>query len=333
MSIAYAPASDLLGHSAPLSETLAVPLLGVPVVYSSNSAAVIACAARALERWSALPPALIAPGAPARVTIIVHPLGAGDPALPPAERFVFRAHGDCFLAAAGGSLMSAHMAAGVATAFVTPELASDEANLRHSVIECLGFMLVNRRDRTPVHAAAVVRNGRAVLLVGQSAAGKSTLCYACVRAGFGLMAEDTVSVSLSGALRLWGHASAIHLLPDAPRLFPELAGLTPQVRANGKLKLAIDVAALGPERLVTHADRATVCLVERAPGQASRLEPLPAADAVAALSDPREPGFDLLRERAPAVARALTATGAYRLTVGADPAAAMALLAHLTDEG
>lgn len=331
MTLPFTPANDLLGQSAPLSDTLEVPLLGVPVVFSSNSPAVIATAARALARWRDLPRELVEAGPPARVSVIVHPVGPGDPATPPAERFLFRAHGDSFLAACGGSLLSAQMAAGVATAFVTPELAADEPNLRHNVLECLAFLLVNSRDRTPVHAAGVVRNGQAILLVGQSAAGKSTLCYACVRAGFGLLAEDTVSVSLARGMRLWGHPGSIHLLPDAPRFFPELAALTPRVRANGKLKIAVDVAALGPERLVTHAERAIVCFVERAAGQRARLEPMAAAEAAAALSDPREPGFDLLRDRAPAVARALTAEGAYRLTVGADPAAAAALLAHLAE--
>ncbi len=331
MSVPYHAAHDLLGQSAPLSDSLEVPLLGVPVRFSSNSPAVIATAARALSRWRELPASLVEPGPPAQVTIVVHPLGAGDPVAPPSERFVFRAHGDSFLAASGGSILSAQMAAGVATAFVTPELAADEPNLRHNVIECLGFLLVNYRDRTPVHAAAVVRNGRAVLLVGQSTAGKSTLCYACVRAGFGLMSEDTVSVSLARGMRLWGHPGSIHLLPDAPRFFPELATLTPQVRANGKLKLAVDVSALGADRLVTSVERATICFVERSAGQASRLEPVAAGEAAAALSDPSEPGFDLLRDRAPAVARALTAEGAYRLTVGSDPTAAASLLAHLTD--
>ncbi|HMQ35093.1 MAG TPA: hypothetical protein PKD53_30525 [Chloroflexaceae bacterium] len=331
MSIPYTSATDLLGQTAPLTFALKVPLLGVPVVYSSNSPAVIKAAGRALAIWRDLPPELVAPGPPARVAVIVHPIGPGDPKVPPAERFVFRAHGDSFLAASGGNLLGAQMAASVATAFVTPELAADEPNLRHNVIECLGFLLVSHRDRTPVHAAAVVRGGRAVLLAGPSAAGKSTLCYACVRAGFGLLAEDTVSVSLEGGMRLWGHPSRIHLLPDAPRLFPELAGLAPRVQANGKLKLAVDVAALGPDRLVTHADRAVVCFVERAAGQASRLAPMDAGEAAAALSDPREPGFDLLRDRAPTVAHALTAGGAYRLTVGADPAAAAALIAHLAE--
>jgi hypothetical protein len=333
MSTLYYPAADLLGRSAQLTETLEVAIFGVPVIYRSNSPAVIDLAARALARWRELPPALVEDGPPARVDLVVHPLGAGDPAAPPTGRFVFRAHGDTFLAASGGSILTAQMAAGHAMAFITPDLLADEPNLRHSVIECLGFLLVNYRDRTPVHAAAVVGGGRAVLLAGQSTAGKSTLCYACVRAGFDLLSEDTVCVSLARGLRVWGHPGPIHLLPDAPRFFPELAALEPRVRANGKLKLAVDVAALGMGRLATHADRALVCFVARAEGRASRLEPMPADAALAALADPREPGFDLLAGRAPAAAAALVAGGAYRISVGADLDDAVGLLARLAEEG
>jgi hypothetical protein len=329
MDINYSPASDLLGHSTPLAECLALPLLGVPLEFRSNSAHVIAVAARALGRWRELPPALIEPGPPLRVDIVVQPLGPGDPPATAGGPFVFRAHGETFLAASGGSILSAHMAHGQALAFVTPALAADEPNLRSLVIECLGLILTTRRDRTPVHAAGVLRGGRALLLYGASTAGKSTLCYACLRAGFQLLAEDAVHVSLHGGLRLWGNPGQIHLLPDAPRLFPELASHTPQVQSNGKLKLAIDAAALGGLAL-SHSGPALVCLVERRPGQASRLEPIPAAEVAAALGDPREPGFNLLREQAPRAASALAASGAFRLRVG-DPASAVALLETLTE--
>ena len=40
------------------------------------------------------------------------------------------------------------------------------------------------RYTTPVHAACVAMNGRGVLLCGESGAGKSSLSYACARAGF-----------------------------------------------------------------------------------------------------------------------------------------------------
>lgn len=331
----YTPATDLLGHTAPLEHSLSLPLLGLPCVIRSNSPAVVAVARAALGRWQALDPALEEGGPPLRVDIVVHPAdGAGPPAdagaTASAADFTFRAHGDVFVAGAGANLLCAQMAHGQALAFVTPALAADEQNLRAGVIECLALLLTTYRDRTPIHAGAVARGGRAVLLAGPSAAGKSTLCYACVRRGFQLLAEDVVQVSLARGLRIWGNPQHIHLLPDAPRFFPELADLPPVVRFNGKRKLVVDLAERAPDRLITHADAAVVCLVGRAEGQASRIAPIDPAEAVAALADAREPGFNLLRERAPAAAEALARGGAYRLTVGADPLTAVRLIEHLT---
>lgn len=327
MDISFNPAADLLGHTTPLTAQIELPLLGLPVLYRSNSPDLIGAAERALGAWRGLPAGAIEAGPPLVVDMLVQPLGSGDPPRDPAERLVFRAHGDTFLAGGGGSLLSADMAHGRALAFVTPELAADEANLRSLVIECLGLLLATRRDRTPIHAAGLVRAGRAVLLHGPSGSGKSTLCYAALRAGFALLAEDVVHVSLSGGTRLWGSLSPICLLPDAPRLFPELAGLEPRVRSNGKLKIAVEGGSGGA---LLHTGPVAICLLERRPGQASRLEPAPADAAIAALGDAREPGFNLLRDQAPAAAAALAAGAVYRLQVG-DPASAAALLTTLTD--
>jgi hypothetical protein len=62
-----------------------------------------------------------------------------------------------------------------------------------------------------VHAACVMRDGRSVLLCGDSHAGKSTLVYACSRSGWTFVSDNSlhwastpweVLVSGSGALRL-----------------------------------------------------------------------------------------------------------------------------------
>jgi hypothetical protein len=103
------------------------------------------------------------------------------------------------------------------------------------------------------------------------------------------------------------------------------------VRANGKLKLAVDVAALGAGRLATHADQAVVCFVTRGAGRDSQIAPLPADEALAALANPREPGFDLLADRAPAAAAALVAGGAFQISVGSDLDGAIELLAQLAE--
>ncbi|MEI8164848.1 MAG: hypothetical protein WCG26_00655 [Chloroflexales bacterium] len=324
-------APELLGQMALLNEQVDGSLLGVPVRYRSNSATVIAVAARALAVWRDLPRALSAAGPPVQVAVVVHPLGAGDPVLPPAGHFVARAYGDTFLAASGGNLLTANLATGSATAFVTPALVADEPNLRHRVIERLGLLLASDRDRTPLPAAGIVRDGRAVLLVSPSAAEKSTLCYACVQVGFSLLAEDNVYVSLARGLRVWGQPGPLHLPPEAARYFPELAALVPQVGADGTPKIATDGAAHWPERLATHADRSVVCLLAQSPGQASRLESVSADEASVALCHAYTPDLDRLRERWPAVAHALAVGGAYRLHVGADPHSAAALLAHLAE--
>jgi hypothetical protein len=232
----------------------------------------------------------------------------------------------------GESVLAADMDRGEALAFVVPELVADEAHFRYNVVESLALALASRHDRVPVHAGAVVYRGRAVLLLGHSTAGKSTLCYACVRDGFQLLAEDVIYVSLNHGLRMWGNSRHIHLLPDAPRHFGELAGVPPRVQANGKLKLDVDVAALGVDRLRHWAERAIVCVLRRGDGPASVVEPVDPEVVLDALRGGREPGFDLFQD-VEDVAAALVRGGTYFLTVGSDLPGAVALLRRLASGG
>src|SRR5262245_31398405 len=162
--------------------------------------------------------------------------------------FTMRVHSDCFLGTDGANLLTAQLDRGFALGFVTPGLMADEARLRYHALELLALALVSRRDRLPIHAGAIVRRGRAVLLAGRSTAGKSTLCYACLREDFQLLTEDVVYVSRRGGLRLWGIPWQIHLLPDAVRHFAELADIPSALQANGKRKLAVETAAFGADR-------------------------------------------------------------------------------------
>ncbi len=232
--------------------------------------------------------------------------------------FVQRFHSDCFLASDGASLLMAQRDRGCAMAFVTPELVADEPRLRHHVIELLGLLLATYDDRLPIHAGAVVRRG------------KSTLCYACLRDGFQLLAEDVVYVSTRRGLRLWGVPWQIHLLPDAVRHFVELADLPGTHQANGKFKLAVETAAFGADRSCRYVERAVVCIVERHGGVSSALEPIAPCMPIATLTHDLEAGFDLYGDPRAAV-EALVADGAYRLSVGSDLAGAVARLKELTD--
>jgi hypothetical protein len=352
-NLPYTPAADPLGHTAPLDFRAAFPVLGKPLEVRSNSPAVVAAAERAFGRWRDLDARLIEPAKPCVVDVVVHPsplsvvssqlLHGTNDVDPPTDHgprttdhglqtrstpFTVRVHGGCLLAGDGANLMTAQLDAGRALAFVTPELAAREPWLRYHVLELLGLAMVAWHDRTPLHAGAVVCGGRAVLLTGRSMAGKSTLCYACLRDGFQLLAEDVVYISRRRGLRLWGIPWRIHLLPDTARLFSELADVAAVPQPNGKVKLAVETSAFGADRARCHAERAVVCVVERREGAASALEPIDPRAAVAALSYDRESGFDLYSDTR-AAAEALVAGGAYRLTVGGDLASAVALVREL----
>jgi hypothetical protein len=327
-AVPYVPASDLLGHTAPLDQRAQFPLLGLPLEFRSNSPAVIAAAEQSFGRWRDLAPELVEPIEPLIVDLIVHPAQANDYGATAQTHFIQRVHGDWFIASSGASLLTARRDFGQALGFVTPELVADNAHFRYNVLECLALLLASWRDRTPIHAGAVEHAGRAALLIGASGSGKSTLCYACARAGLSLLAEDVVYVGLRDRLRLWGNPWRIHLLPDAPRFFPELADRPVQLQANGKRKLAVDLAELGTTLLHCHAGRTAICLVRRHQGQASALRPIAPQAAVAALSHNLEAGFDLASGTR-VVAEALAAGGTYQLEVGRDLAGAVELLREM----
>jgi hypothetical protein len=91
------------------------------------------------------------------------------------------------------------------------------------------------RFTTPVHAGCVALNGRGVLLLGDSGAGKSSLSYACARAGWTYIADDSSLLLNGGSKRMIiGNCHQVRFRPTAAELFPELEGLQITPRAAGK---------------------------------------------------------------------------------------------------
>lgn len=93
-----------------------------------------------------------------------------------------------------------------------------------------------------LHASAVVVDGKAIVLVGERGAGKSTLAAAFARAGYLVLADDNVPLLIAGEgftvlpayprVRLWAEAAAglygpaadlPHLAPDLPKGYLDLA--------------------------------------------------------------------------------------------------------------
>ncbi len=78
--------------------------------------------------------------------------------------------------------------------------------------------LLARHDRFVLHGAAIVRDGRALLLLGRSGAGKSTLAVSALEAGWLALADDVVIVHPDG------DGPCIHGIHRVPAVPTEIGG-------------------------------------------------------------------------------------------------------------
>jgi hypothetical protein len=228
-----------------------------------------------------------------------------------------------------GSVAVSDPARSEAVAYVSTALASDREHFRAAMLEAITFSLLAHLDRHPVHAAAVARDGRAVLMAGPSGSGKSTLSYAAHQAGLRLLSDDRVWVQLEPRLAVWGWPRGVRLLPRAASDFPELSRHAPSwVDGKGKLDVRVDDDRAGVEPVHDVA----VCVLERGDGVAS-LQRIDAGALAESLTRRVDAGFDRYPERQRAVVSALTARGGWRLRLSADPREALPFVLRMLDDG
>jgi hypothetical protein len=307
------------GHAL---ESVTYPVLGIPVCYESTSAEVLAVAEEAFGAWRGAPVSPEWAGAPP-VTVRIHVFPGPELSSPPAAvRFRYRGPDGLSLRAPG---LRAFGSQGRRTAAVrvTTGVLAQRAHFRYAVLEAMTLFIVTARDRQPVHAAAVMRGGTALLLAGPSGVGKSTLTYAALRAGLGVLSEDCVFLQEAPVPRVWGLPGFVHLHPDAVRWFPELQGVSARLR-NGDLKLAM------PSRgAVVGVERVGICLMARGPRPG--VERLPAAEVERAFVENLEEGFDRFRGSIGRPVRRLAEHGGWRMTLPASPLDAVPLVVRMLD--
>lgn len=166
--------------------------------------------------------------------------------------------------------------------FVSARTAADHARLRWLFVESLAYMLLAQRYVVPVHAGCVARGERGVLLCGHTEAGKTTLAYACARAGWTYVSDDAVFLLPDDEERTAiGRHRQFRFRPDAPRLFPELGSFQCRMRPNGKMGIEIPVDELPHVRSEVRARVAGVVVLERRAGTEARLEPLAGEEVLA----------------------------------------------------
>jgi hypothetical protein len=217
-----------------------------------------------------------------------------------------------------------------AVAFVTTALVADREHFRSQILEAMTLSLLSQFDRHPLHAAAIAWRAGAAILAAPSGTGKSTLAYLAHRSGFHVLSEDRIWIQRSPSLRVWGWPGHIHLRPEAPARFSELAKVPTSPHAGGKPRLAI-ATHNGGRAPICFADDFAVCVLQRGTGAASlnRLAPDVLA---AALHAQVPPGFDRFPERIDATVSALARRGGWQLHLSDDPNDALPLLMQIVGE-
>jgi hypothetical protein len=90
-----------------------------------------------------------------------------------------------------------------------------ESDLHGVFLEAVMRVVLFRRGLVSAHAAALVREGRAVLVLGTKGAGKSTLSSALIECGWQLLADDLVRIEeIDGYWCAYPGMSRLKLNPD-----------------------------------------------------------------------------------------------------------------------
>lgn len=314
-----------------LVHALELPVLGIPVLFESNDQHVIEAVDEAFGVWRDAPTADSARGLatarsgrgpPLSVRITVRddrafPGGRLKHVVPDATRlFVSSADAVGYCSAASRR----------AVAGVSRRLIEEREPFRTGVLEALTLGLLTRCDRQPLHAAAVVRDGAALLLVGPSGAGKSTLALAAADAGLAVMAEDIVFLQSRPHIRVWGMTGFVRVRAPDPAKHAD--PIRQHVRGDDKMRVPLDHDSARPAMPV--ADRIIICVLgdRRA---APALERITGPEAMAAI-DFDTAGFHVFASSIRPVMQRLTESGAWRLHTGPCAVASIPLLVSMVDE-
>lgn len=170
--------------------------------------------------------------------------------------------------------------AGFASAWISSSVLQYGSYLRYHFIEAMVLLLLSTSYVTPIHAACVSRHGCGMLLCGVSGAGKSSLAYACARAGWTFTSDDSsYFVTDADHPRIIGNPGKIRFRPTARDLFPELEGYDLTPRAEGKPSIEVSTAELPGITAVDEAQIRYIIFLDRKPSSIAELVPFSRASA------------------------------------------------------
>jgi hypothetical protein len=227
--------------------------LGFPVDISTNSREVLEIAA---EIWGGL--AGLFQTAPIKLQIGV--LDGNSAECPPAPSCRVQEHLFSFVADQENFGLC-DLNQGFSSIWATQAAVKSKSYFRYFFLDCAIFIQLSVRCATGIHSGCVSKNGAGVLLCGDSGTGKSTLSYACAKAGWTYVTDDgAFLVHGSNDLLVVGNHKQVRFRPSAGEFFPEIQGRAIIQRAQfGKPSIEVSTDTL-PD--IRHSPTANVdCLV------------------------------------------------------------------------
>jgi hypothetical protein len=303
--------------------------LGFAVEVETNSPAILLAAA---ESWKSYPRVEATP----MLTIALAVRQTTATACPPTP--VLRAQGHLLTIVADAENFAAcDLRQGYGFGWVNEPAINNRSYVRYHFLEAMALILICSIHAVAIHGACVSRNGRGLLLCANSGMGKSSLAFACAKAGWTYTSDDASYLLFDdwnpvagGWVPVRGNSHQIRFRPTAAAIFPEIGGRELTPRAEGKPSIEIPMSEF-PE--ITTAEEASIrgiILLNRRPGIAAQLCPasMPAVRACleAGLALPRE-----VRERQRLALRRLLALPAYELHYS-DLPGALRLLGQMADQ-
>jgi hypothetical protein len=248
--------------------------LGFPLTLKTNSHAVVKAAE---QSWAPFAQSFYVPPLQLEIGVTASPLHK----MPAPPSFRSRGHLMSIVTDAQ-NFAQCDFRSGFAYCWITAAVASESQYLRYHFLEPIALTLLAQRYLAPVHGALVVRHGQGLLLCGESSAGKSTLAYACARAGWTFITDDAVYLLRKSSRRFGvGNPHQIRFREGAKTLFSELADRVAITRPNGKVGFELSTRELGlktaPGHRIDH-----VLFLNRTESTAARLSPMASAQAMEA---------------------------------------------------
>lgn len=248
--------------------------MGFPVEIETNSPQILEAARQAWGRYPRL-----SGGSPVRIQVsvgssegIAAPLPLEFPVVSFDAQWVTIRH--CADNYANGDL-----AAGLGEVHLTEDRAADLDYVNYYFLKPLTYLLLAPPHFAFVHAACVALHGRAAILCGDAAAGKTCLAFACARQGWTFVSGDATHLLHKATdFSIAGRPFSIRFRESARDLFPELRAWPSRIRPNLKAAIEVDTDKLN---ILTAMRARASCLVflQRQSSGAARVETVPREEA------------------------------------------------------